>query len=201
MRRGTVTALVTTLALTAVGTPASAAVRVDDVPLTAYLSPAAADAVLSSWGLGAWRRATVVPPALRFTGTCSTDPRGGVPRVLSQRDEASIRSVIARRDTVHTAALTYQRLVERVDGCAGDHAAHERLLRGRIVRTHAGVATLFAVDLGQSRSAHRLEYVVVARSGRAAEVSTLHAFAQDTLPPRTWRDLAATVVRRLGTVS
>lgn len=69
------------------------------------------------------------------------------------------------------------------------------------MKTDDGMARLFGLDLGKARSAHKLEYVAVAHSGRAVEVSTFHVFAQDTLPPRTLRRLAVGVVDRLGRAS
>ena len=174
---------------------------VDEVPLSAYLSPAAADAVLGSWGLDGWKRARFVPDALRFAHSCSTDPRGGASRVLRDDKDASIRSVIGSRETQAAARRTYARLVNRVEACVLGRSEADRLVLGAKVKADAGVAKLFGLDLGKARSAHKLEYVVVAHSGQGVEVSTFHVFGQDTLPPRTLRRLAVRVVERLSKAS
>lgn len=58
---GATVLVVAALALAAGAAPASAdrtsvSGAADQVPLTAYLSPAATDAVLGSWGLSGWKR-------------------------------------------------------------------------------------------------------------------------------------------------
>jgi hypothetical protein len=198
--------VVAALALAAAAAPASAertsiSGTADQVPLSAYLSPAAADALLGSWGLDDWKRARSVPDDLRFAHSCSTDLRSGDSRVLRHDEDASIRSVIGIRETRAAATRTYARLVNRVRACVLGRGEADRLVLGAKVKTDAGVARLFGLDLGKARSAHKLEYVAVAHSGQGVEVSTFHVFAQDTLPPRTLRRLAEKVVERLSKAS
>lgn len=198
--------VVAALALAAGAAPASAdrtsiSGAGDQVPLSAYLSPAAADAVLGSWGLDGWKRGRFVPDALRFAHSCSTDPPGGASSVLRDDEDASIRSVIGTRETQAAATRTHARLVNRVEACVLDRGEADRLVLGAKVKTDDGVARLFGLDLGKARSAHKLEYVAVAHSGRAVEVSTFHVLAQDTLPPRTLRRLAVEAVDRLSKAS
>lgn len=164
-----------------------------------YLSPRAADAAFGSWGLADWSRATAVPAALRFAGSCAAPLRDGTTRVLREQDDAAIRSVIARRAGATGAARSMAVASHRVRACISARPSGDGL--GTVdIRNRDGRAQVFGVLLGDGRMAKKVEYVVIARSGRAVEVSTFHTFAQDVTPPSTVRDFGRRVLHRLASI-
>lgn len=165
-----------------------------------HLTAGDANVALDTWGLGPWSEARVLPRRLRWQRSCSTSLAGGDRAVLRVRDDAGIRSRIAVRRDGQAARATARRADRRVAGCQAGRPAADRVVTGWSVRTTEGAARLYGTALGMGRHAVRLEYVVVARSGRAAEVATLRVFAQDTPPEKTLRALARRVVARLHQV-
>ena len=99
----------------------------------------------------------------------------------------------ARRTTSHAAS--------RVESCQASYPEAARLVTGLRVRTPKGYARAYGTAVGAGRHAVKLEYVVVARSGRAAEVTTFRTYAQDYLPEKTLRALARRVIARLHSAS
>ena len=160
-----------------------------------------ADAVLGTWGLDSWRKAQALPQSLRWEGSCSTTLMGGDKAVLREHDDAAIRSGVAVRSDDQAARRTARRAAQRVESCQAGYPEAARTVTGLRIRTAKGFARAYGTQVGTGRHAVKAEYVVVARSGRAAEVATFRAFAQDVLPEKTLRALARRVIARLHNAS
>ncbi|MGI8612770.1 MAG: hypothetical protein ACR2KL_02295 [Nocardioidaceae bacterium] len=168
------------------------------VPATAYLSPAGADAALGDYGLDHWRYTADVPRPLRFARTCSTTLPHGASGVLREHRQASIKSVIRTQPTTTQALEMKRRAAGRVLRCIDSRPPGHAELTNLYVKDADSDARVFGVVLGAVSDARKVEYVVVAHSGRAAEVSTLHVFAQGAAPRSELRHLAIRVLRRLA---
>ncbi|MGH3454192.1 MAG: hypothetical protein ACRDPQ_07410 [Nocardioidaceae bacterium] len=195
------------LAATAItfATPATTAIAGGDSrpPGSAFLSPAAAEAALGSWGLQDWKRVNSVPSRLHFDDSCAPGlhPDRTV-RVLRDRDDphpatASIRSAIKQYGTVSAAKRVKLDRRDRLHDCVNDLPGHDQLLNGMRVTSPSGTARVFGGALGSRGGSRQLEYVVVARDGAAVELMTLHIYAQDTPFRAAIRDLTERLLHRL----
>lgn len=140
-----------------------------------------------------------MPPPLRFDGSCAPGLPGGSARVLRDHDDASVRSVIARRGSGSAAVGAAAAARSAVRNCVAARPAADALGETG-VRASDGRARVIGVLLGDGRMAKKVEYVVVARSGRAVEVATFHVYAQDATPPSVPRDLGRRLLHRLTRV-
>jgi hypothetical protein len=204
MFRSIVGLAVTAAALT-LATPATTAVAGGDdrPPRSAFLSPAAAEASLGSWGLQHWKRVDAVPSRLRFDNNCAPRlARDSTARVLRERDRpdpavASIRSAIKPFDRVSVAKGVKADRTDRVRECVYGLPESDQLVSRMRVTSDTGTAHAFGAKVGAGGGASQLEYIIVARDGGAVELATFHAYAQDVLASATLRDLTQRVLHRL----
>ncbi|MGZ4443017.1 MAG: hypothetical protein ACXVXC_07635 [Nocardioidaceae bacterium] len=165
-----------------------------------HLTAHDAEAALGSWGLDAWRTAHALPRALRWAHSCSTGIEGADRAVLRDHDDAGIRSGVAVLPDPQTARRDGRRAAHRVATCQAGYPALDRIVTDLRVRTDNGTARAYGTVVGSSQRAHamKVEYVIVGRSRRAAEVTTFRCLAQEVLPRKALRSLVRHSLRRLA---
>ena len=175
----------------AASAPASAAVPT-------HLTAHDATAALGSWGLDAWRPAHALPRALHWAHSCSTGLDGADRAVLRDHDDAGIRSGVAVLADPQTAHRVGRRAAQRVAACQAGYPELDRIVTDLRVRTDNGSARTYGTQVGSGGHAAKVEYVIVGRSGRAAEVTTFRVFTQDVLARKALRSLVRHGLRRLA---
>lgn len=197
---GSVVAALTLTAGLALG--GASAAQAGSVPADAFLSPADAKAALGELGYRRWKRAHTVPTSLRFDVSCATGlPDAEVDALRANHNQhavASIRSVIRRFATSEQAQKSRRRATSQVRGCVESLPEGQQMMTGGRVSTDSGTGRVFGATVGSARHAAKVECVVVARDGRAVEVSALHVKTQAVLPKAEIRDLARRELRRLA---
>ena len=166
------------------------------VPADAFLTPDDARTSVGAYLSGEWAEPSRAPRPLPRAKTCAPDLPSSTSRVLVARAPSSpdpvLRSSITlARDTASATARAREAERSLLD-CAG----HELGRPVRVSRSEGG-ALVAGSTARHVEGSVAFEYVLVARAGRAVEVTTLQFAAQDVPPAQVLQRLAETALQRL----